>query len=667
LFSRIRKSIFFKVAVIIVALESVVLFFVATMLQNYQKKLIDQLSMQQYEFIKDFIENEKSNQIKEAVENLKDLLNILNGAIGYALYNLDDENLKKIVKSLLSKKVIKSVYIYDSVGERIYVAGYKDENGKMIIGDTIPDKYKKYKSIANDIYYSGEKIGFIELFYDMHKIIERLNKEEEKAFQIVNKNFNEITSNLIHKKRTLYIYFIAATILITIIVVLVLFRLIDRPLKELKLGLENFFEFLSNPKNTIKPINISTSDEFGEIATFANNGIVVTSQLHSELAELMQIVNQNVSILEFDKEGNILNISDAFCDLLEMDRSSVIGKNLSMFNIDYQEIIENVKKQGVYKTEIKIKDKWLESTFASKHYYIDTDEYIWIAFDITSKKEVEFMKNNLEILVDEKSKEIKKLHQMTMDSIRYASLIQYAVLPPKEMFDKVFEDYFIIWEPKDIVGGDIYFFEKIAEGEYILMVVDATGHGVAGAFMTMLTRAIERQVIYKLDKNNVSPSKILSEFNVQIKTLLHQYDKTSKSNAGFDGAVLYLDFNKNQMKFSGANISLFYVEEGEVKQIKGDRYSVGYNRSRFDYEFKEYEIDLAKDAFYVTTDGFLDQNGGEKGFPFGKKRFMNLIKQYYKYPFNIQKDIFMAELKKYQGDNERNDDITVIGFRGKKQ
>jgi len=659
------KSIFFKVALIIIVSEAVVLFFVATMIQNYQKNLIDRLSFQQYHFIKNFIENEKKNQVKDYIDSLRDLLNILDGTIAYALYNLDDENLKKIIKSLLKKKVIKAVYIYDSIAEKVYLAGYKEGN-ETVISRFVPVKFTSYKFIKSDIYFDDEYLGYIKVYYDIKEIVKRLNEEEIKAFKLINQNFSSITSNLLQNKRNLYIYFAIATLLITVIVVFVLFKLIDEPLKELQIGLKSFFEFLSNPKNSVQPININTHDEFGDIARFANNGIVVTSKLHSELAELMEIVNKNVAILEFDSKGSIKNITDAFCDLLGVSKSEIIGKNVSMFGINFKEIIDNVNKKGKYKKEVKIKDRWLESTFTKKHYYVDTDEYIWIAFDVTSKKEVEFMKNNLEVLVDEKSKEIKKLHQFTMDSIKYASLIQYAVLPPKEMFDRVFKDYFIIWEPKDIVGGDIYFFEQISENEYILMVIDATGHGVAGAFMTMLTRAIERQIIYNLDKNNISPADMLREFNIQIKTLLHQYDKHSKSNAGFDGGIIYFNFEKEIMKFAGANVSMFYVDEGSVVEVCGDKYSVGYKRSSFDYRFKEHEISLKKDAFYISTDGFIDQNGGSKGFPFGKKRFINLIREFYKYPFNVQKEIFLEELRKYQQDSDRNDDITVIGFRGRK-
>ncbi|WP_459977842.1 SpoIIE family protein phosphatase [Nautilia lithotrophica] len=626
--------------------------------------IIEKLSNQQHHFIKNFIQQQKINQSAQAVENIKDILKILNDSLGYALYNLDEENLKKILKSLLQKDFIKSVYIYDSSIRNVFLCGYKD-NRKIIISNKIPNRFKRYSSIKNEIYYNNEKLGYIEVFYDMSEIMDELNYEEKKAISLVNKNFNLISNNLKHDQKYLYLYFFLATLLVTLVVVLVLFRLVNKPLRELKKGLKSFFDFLSNPEKKVMPIEIDTKDEFGEIANFANNGIIISSKLHSELAELMKIVNKYIAIMEFDEKGKIINLTDAFCKLIGFSKEYLLDKDISFFKLE-KDLIKKIEEKEVYEIDIHLfENKWLKSTFTKKQISLNNQkEYVWIAFDITSKKEVEFMKNNLEILLDQKSKEIKKLHELTMDSIKYASFIQYAILPSKVIFEEAFKDYFIIWEPKNIVGGDIYLFEKIRDNEYVLMVIDATGHGVAGAFMTILIKAIERQVIYNLKNKEISPSEILYEFNKNIKTILQQFDESSTSNAGFDGGVIYINLNTKTIKFAGANVSLYYVEDGEVKTIKGDRYSVGYRQCDINHIYKEHELSLEKEAFYITTDGYIDQNGGKKGFPFGKKRFKSIIENNYFKPFNIQKEIFINELKIYQNTEERNDDITLIGFKG---
>jgi len=659
---RIGQSIFFKVAVTIILLQTVVLFAVAVLIQSYQLSLIERLNKQQLSFITNFIEKEKIKQSQEAVRNINNIMDLLEGTVAYSLYNYDEGNLKKVIKSLLDVSVIKCVDIYDSVAGDVFMAGYKDK--QIHIGKKLPPTCKSLSSFKKEITYNNDKLGYIIVYYDMKEILKRLNKEEEEAFKLVNKNFEKISMNLKRDQRLLYIYFILATIIVTLAVVFVLFKLVNKPLNELKRGLKTFFNFLANPKIKVQPIKIKTKDEFGEIARFINRGIIISSKLHAELAEYMSVVNKYVAIAEFNSYGFITNVTEAFTNATGFSKEYLIGKKLDFFGIDLEKVLKSIEEKGACTTEIKIFNKWFHSTFTNKHLNKRKDEFIWIAFDITSQKEVEFMKNNLENLLDEKSKEIKKLHDMTMDSIKYASLIQHSILPEKEVFDEAFEDYFIIWEPKDIVGGDIYFLEKISDKQYLLMVIDATGHGVSGAFVTMLIKAIERQIASKED-HHVSPAKILSEFNKSLKTTLHQLDKNASSNAGFDGAVCYIDYETNTLTFSGANLPLFYVEDGEVVEVKGDRYSVGYVQCEIDYEYHEYKIPLDKDGFYITTDGYIDQNGGDKGFPFGKTRFKNIIKNNYKKPFSVQKEIFEMELKLYQKDNDRNDDITVIGFKGK--
>ena len=282
------------------------------------------------------------------------------------------------------------------------------------------------------------------------------------------------------------------------------------------------------------------------------------------------------------------------------------------------------------------------------------ESYIGMVVDITEQKEIEH--------------EVKRLHKHTTDSIEYASLIQHALVPEQELFNKYFNDYFTIWNPKDLVGGDIYLCEELRnEEECLLMVIDCTGHGVPGAFVTMLVKAIERQVIAKIENDKtieVSPAWILSYFNKTMKKLLKQENKDSISNAGFDGGIIYYNKKENILKFAGAETPLFYLEDDELKTIKGNRHSIGYKKSDVNYEFKDHIINV-KDGmqFYITTDGYLDQNGGEKSFPFGKKKFMNIIEDNYNKSFLDQKERFIDTLKEYQNHEDRNDDVTVIGFK----
>ncbi|MDA7816856.1 PAS domain S-box protein [Sulfurimonas sp.] len=269
----------------------------------------------------------------------------------------------------------------------------------------------------------------------------------------------------------------------------------------------------------------------------------------------------------------------------------------------------------------------------------------------------------------EKAKqEIEAVNKHTRESIEYASLIQGALIPDNNVFKHYFADYFTIWQPKDIVGGDIYLFEELRDkDECLLLVIDCTGHGVPGAFVTMLVKAIERQVISKIENDeniDVSPAWILSYFNRTMKKLLQQETEESVSNAGFDGGIIYYNKKENIIKFAGAETALFYIEDEELKTIKGNRHSIGYKKSDGNYEFKEHIIEVKEGMkFYCTTDGYLDQNGGEKGFPMGKKRFASLIIENQHETFAKQQELLLYKLQEYQVNEETNDDVTVIGFK----
>jgi len=280
--------------------------------------------------------------------------------------------------------------------------------------------------------------------------------------------------------------------------------------------------------------------------------------------------------------------------------------------------------------------------------------------DITGAK-------NAHNLVVKQQYEIQEIHKHTRESIEYASLIQGTLVPSKAVFSNCFDDCFTIWEPKDIVGGDIYFAEELQHGnEFLLMVIDCTGHGVPGAFVTMLVKAVERQIVANIlnEDEVVSPAKILKTFNQNIKNILKQENAESVSNAGFDGGILYYNKKQKLVKFAGAETPLFLIQDDKFKIIKGNRHSVGYKKSDPDYEFTEHTINVSQGTkIYLTSDGYLDQNGGAKGFPFGKRKFTQLIEKNMHMPFNRQYKLLLSELNKYQGSEERNDDVTVIGLK----
>ena len=278
-------------------------------------------------------------------------------------------------------------------------------------------------------------------------------------------------------------------------------------------------------------------------------------------------------------------------------------------------------------------------------------------------------KVNAEIEISTAAKRvIEAAHKKMTDSINYASLIQYSIIPEDKAFQNNFSDYFTLWKPRDIIGGDIYLFTEFRDrDECLLMVIDCTGHGVPGAFVTMLVKAIERQVIGKINQDpsiEISPGWILGYFNKTIKKLLHQEDSKSICNVGFDGGILLYNRKKNLVKYAGAELPLFVIQDGVINTIKGDRQSVGYRRCNFDFSFKDNNIKIDRGTYlYLTTDGYIDQNGSDNGFPFGKKQFKNILLKIHQENFATQKEILLQKNIEYQKQEESTDDVTIVGLR----
>jgi ABC-type amino acid transport substrate-binding protein/serine phosphatase RsbU (regulator of sigma subunit) len=265
------------------------------------------------------------------------------------------------------------------------------------------------------------------------------------------------------------------------------------------------------------------------------------------------------------------------------------------------------------------------------------------------------------------SKVLQEQKKHIKSSIDYAYLIQEKILPDENLLKKHFKDEFVIWKPKDVVGGDIWLFDELNENESILFIMDCTGHGVSGAFVTMLVKAIETEIIANIKQQKIEEinlAEIMQYFNRKIKTLLQQTSKKSKSNTGLDGGIFYYNKKEKLGKFVGAKMSFFYNEDKKIKEIKGNRYSVGYKDCKIDYEYTEHILNLKENmSIYLTTDGYLDQSGGKKGFSFGKRHFVKLLEKNFDKPMKVQKEILLEELKKWQGNEITNDDITVIGLK----
>ncbi|MCP4344160.1 MAG: response regulator [Desulfobacterales bacterium] len=288
---------------------------------------------------------------------------------------------------------------------------------------------------------------------------------------------------------------------------------------------------------------------------------------------------------------------------------------------------------------------------------------------------------NLEQKVEERTLELNQALGKIMKSIRYAERIQRSLLPNPEDVKTYLPDSFFLWMPRDIVGGDIYFTERFEDG-IIIAVIDCTGHGVPGAFMSMIASSFIRRIT--TIANCHDPAEILKQLNSIIKTSLQQDRKDALSDDGLDAAICFIEMkgegretrevkgegkdagNKSpcpspRLIFAGAKLPLFYIHNSEVTVIKGDKQSIGYKRSDPNFGFTNHTIRIEKGmSFYMSTDGFWSQLGGERRFSFGQKRFRSLLKEVSYMPFEEQCEILVQRFNEYK--DIRQDDVTVAGF-----
>lgn len=272
------------------------------------------------------------------------------------------------------------------------------------------------------------------------------------------------------------------------------------------------------------------------------------------------------------------------------------------------------------------------------------------------------LNEQLEQKVEERTKELIEKNMKIMDSIDYAKRIQESILPSSAQLDHLFYDYFLLWRPRDTVGGDFYWSKRLGEDEYLIAVGDCTGHGVPGALMSMLAISVLNHVVDFECKDN--PGFILQKLNGFIKETLNQDSLEGTTDDGLDIGLCYIKKGK-ELVFAGAKCALYVAAYGkEVAVYNGDKRSIGYRRTAKDFVYSNQVIPLTYDQrFYLSTDGFFDQNGGPKNYSFGKKRFLALINMYYEFSLSEQKAFFEQQLEMFMGEEVQRDDITVIAFR----
>ena len=276
---------------------------------------------------------------------------------------------------------------------------------------------------------------------------------------------------------------------------------------------------------------------------------------------------------------------------------------------------------------------------------------------LSQRDEIEKQRDTAEKQRDEITIQKKEI----TDSILYASRIQNALLPPKKYIADSFTKHFILYLPRDIVSGDYYWMYR-KDNKAIIVAADCTGHGVPGAFMSMLGSAFLSEITAKSDTIPTA-NEILNQLRDLVITTLHQTGGENETKDGMDLALCVVDFDNNTINYSGAFNSLYLIRNGELNEFKANRMPIGVSYNQ-DKSFTNHIVEFKKeDTFYIFSDGFIDQFGGPKGKKFKSRPFKNLLLDIQEKTMEEQKEILYTHLINWRGDIEQIDDILVIGFR----
>jgi serine phosphatase RsbU (regulator of sigma subunit) len=244
------------------------------------------------------------------------------------------------------------------------------------------------------------------------------------------------------------------------------------------------------------------------------------------------------------------------------------------------------------------------------------------------------------------------------DSIHYAKRIQTALLPSLELFSDEIE-HFVLYKPRDIVSGDFYWVAKI-DGKQVVIAADCTGHGVPGAFMSMLGVSLLNEII--LNRKIIQPDQILNVLREYVIHSLKQSVQTSGVKDGLDMCICLIDFENNKMQFAGANNPLWIISGGQLNEIKGDKMPVAIHDNM--PPFTNHIIDLKKgDTFYIFSDGYADQFGGPQQKKILNKNFKMLLQNLQDLPMLQQGARIDEFFEGWRKELEQIDDVCVIGIK----
>ena len=433
----------------------------------------------------------------------------------------------------------------------------------------------------------------------------------------------------------------------------------------------------------VKRFNEQKNEDYNTTITLNN-----LSLLYADLNDVDKAIHTAKESVEIcSKKGYLENLKYAYGNLASFYRTKKDYENAYHYLSVYFSAVDSLKNQNLsftlndlaakYETEKKdqrnkflqaqndlsektIKQQKLITYFIIIGFCIVTLLAFFIFRGLKKQRKANEIISEQKLIVEHQKQLVEEKHKEITDSINYAERIQRSFLATKHLLDENLNEYFVFFQPKDIVSGDFYWASKLSNGNFVLVTADSTGHGVPGAIMSILNiSSLEKAV----DQGLCEPSDILNHTR---KTIIERLKKDGSIEGGKDGmdaSLISIDFKKNVLTHAAANNPVWIVRQQQLIELSPDKMPVG-KHDKDNVPFSQHSTQLQKnDLIYTLTDGFPDQFGGPLGKKYMYKKLKEMLIHISQLPMNEQKEILKTTLNTWKGDLEQVDDVCLIGVR----
>ncbi len=418
-----------------------------------------------------------------------------------------------------------------------------------------------------------------------------------------------------------------------------------------------------NTNNDIFWFEWSCKEFPGDLKVVIGQDITEKMSLQSTYEILVE--NAEDIIYKADINGNVQFINNRFYDYLSLHKEMLTGRNI--LEIIPEAYKESVAEQYTKLAESNEKVSYFEIPILDKNNQLQWfGQFVTLLFDPGSQSTATgFLAVGRNITERIKKDQIIATQSANIKaSISYAKRIQMNLLPPEEKIREYFSESFVMYQPKDIVSGDFYWLNQF-ENYTILAVGDGTGHGVPGAFLSILGINLLNSII--LEKQIHNPGRILDELDARLRQMLSSEKQEDAVNDGIEIAICVFNEETDTLEYACAGAKLIIHDGHSFSVRKGDNKHIGDYQKDFQGYVTHHSSIESEMTIYLFTDGFHDQFGGIQNKKFSVKRLLELFFQNISLPMRSQKEMFEKELQSWKADTEQTDDITIIGIRKKRK